>query len=98
MRAAYANLKTHAKERGKFFDLSFDDFQTFAVRLDYLSKRGTASDGFHIDRIDETGGYTPGNIRLLTNRENTKKYAEFKRAFRRDLEGKKWMTPKQAGM
>ena len=95
---AYNGLKQHAKARGKFFDLSFADFRTFAVRLDYLSKAGTAADAFHIDRIDEQGGYTPGNIQLLPNRANVKKYQEFRRAFVRDLHGHAWMTKAQAGL
>ena len=95
---AFNNLRQHAKARGKFFDLSFTDFKTFAVRLDYLGKRGTSRNAYHIDRRDETKGYTPDNIQLLPNRENVKKYQEFRRSFIRDLHGHKWMNAAQAGI
>ena len=98
MKDAFNCLKQHAKERGKFFDLSFADFSRFAVRLDYLSKRGTARDAYHIDRIDETKGYTPDNLQLLPNVANVKKYQEFKRSFTRDVYGHKWMNATQAGL
>ena len=98
LKHSYNNLRNHARERGKFFDLSFDDFCAFAVRLDYLGKSGTAADAFHIDRIDETKGYTPGNLQLLPNRENVKKYQEFRRAFIRDMHGHKWQNAYAAGL
>lgn len=77
MRAAYQNLKDHAKSRGKEFDITFTDFETFCVEVEYLKGKGRSSTSLHIDRIDETLGYVRGNLQVLTNAENTKKYLQY---------------------
>ena len=79
MRRCYRNLKSNAKRRGKEFDLTFEQFEAFAVRTDYINKRGIMPDGYTIDRIDNTKGYTISNIRVLTNRENHQKYLNIDR-------------------
>jgi len=75
--AAYQNLKDNAKRRKKEFNLSFDEFQRFAVESKYILKRGKKKDSFHIDRIDESRGYTIDNIQVLTNVENLRKFRTF---------------------
>lgn len=71
---AYSNLKNNAKQRGKFFDLTFEQFKKFAIKTEYIKKAGIKKNAYHIDRIDEYGGYTVDNIQLLTNSENSKKF------------------------
>ena len=76
-KAAYYALQSNAKRRGKYFDLTFEEFNQFAVMTDYYIKKGIAQDSFHIDRIDETKGYTIDNIQVLTNSKNIKKYLTY---------------------
>lgn len=76
-KAAFQNLRTNAKRRGKEFSITFDQFKKFCVKTDYLKKRGRSSSGFHIDRIDEQGPYSIENIQVLTNSENVKKFLEY---------------------
>jgi len=75
--ATYQNLKSGAKRRGKKFDLTFEQFCEFAQKTEYFLRKGTSCDSLHIDRIEETGGYTTDNIQVLTNSENTRKYRKF---------------------
>ena len=78
LKAAYLNLKDNAKRRGKEFDLTFEQFQIFAAKTDYMRKKGIHSESYHIDRIDETKGYTINNIQVITNCENLRKFRKFK--------------------
>jgi len=78
LRYAYQSLKDNAKRRGKEFDISFDQFKDFCIKTAYIQNRGRLAGSFHIDRIDETGGYTLDNIQVLTNSENVQKYVAFK--------------------
>ena len=74
---AFTSLRNHAKERGKEFTLTIEDFTEFCVKSNYINKKGIAKNSYHIDRIKETEGYVKGNIQLLTNSENVKKYVRF---------------------
>lgn len=73
MRAAYQNLKSNAKRRNVYFDLTLEQFQTHLWDKDYMLKKGRGSDSLTIDRIRVTGGYTVDNIQLMTKSENSKK-------------------------
>lgn len=75
MMAAFHAVKWSAKSRGINFDLSFDDFSAFAVKVDYIQNKGTTKSSMHIDRInpDPLKGYTKGNIQPLTNSQNAAK-------------------------
>jgi len=75
---AYNALKQNAKRRNKHFELSFEQFKAFAIATEYYKKKGRKATCYHIDRIDETKGYSIDNIQVLTNRENVRKYAVFK--------------------
>ena len=77
IKSAYQALKDNARRRGKAFDLSFEQFKAFVNRTDYMKGKGRHSDSFHVDRIDETKGYTIGNLQVLTNGENVRKYLQF---------------------
>lgn len=74
---AYHNLKSHAKARGKVFELTFEQFREFCIATDYIAGKGRHSQGYHVDRIDETKGYTIDNIQVLTNADNVRKYLRY---------------------
>jgi hypothetical protein len=74
LRYAYQNLKGNAKRRGKVFDLTFDEFKQFAVKTEYIGKKGRTAESYHVDRIDPARGYTINNIQVLTNSENMRKH------------------------
>lgn len=78
LRYAYNNLKSNAKRRNKYFDLTFEEFKKFAIETDYLYGKGKTKSSYTIDRIDEDGGYTLKNIQVLTNENNIRKYLEWK--------------------
>lgn len=77
IQAAYQNLRTNAKRRNKEFDLTFEQFKEFAIKTNYILGKGKSQTSYHIDRIDETKGYTIDNIQILTNTENVKKYNSY---------------------
>jgi hypothetical protein len=74
IRRCFRNLKSNAKRRGKVFELTFEQFEEFAIRTDYINKRGIMPDGYTIDRRDNSKGYTIDNIRILPNKDNVQKY------------------------
>ena len=74
VKACYNNLKAHAKKRGKQFTITLEDFREFCIKTPYMAGKGKTADSYHVDRIDEALGYVPGNLQVLTNRENFKKY------------------------
>lgn len=73
IRNAYFNLRTNAKRRGKKFPLTLEQFRKFAIETAYIEKRGITARKFHVDRIDNTKGYSIDNIQSITNRANRKK-------------------------
>jgi len=42
-----------------------------------MAGKGITKTSFHVDRIDERRGYVPGNLQVLTNTENIKKYLQY---------------------
>lgn len=74
VRASFYRLRSHAKERGKYFDLTIDQFREFCIKTNYIEYKGIKKDSYHVDRIDETKGYTIDNIQVKTNSDNIKKY------------------------
>lgn len=70
---AYNNLKQNAKRRGKYFDLTLEEFTEFCRSTDYIDKKGKSRKSYSIDRIDNSKGYTISNIQILTLSENSKK-------------------------
>lgn len=79
MKIAYYSLKYHAIERKKEFSLTFEQFEQFCIKTNYLNKKGIKKNSYHIDRIDESKGYHIDNIQLLTNSDNIRKYIKFVR-------------------
>ncbi len=74
---AYFVLKNNAKRRWKVFTISFEYFKQFVVKTEYMAGKGITKTGLHIDRIKEHLGYVEGNLQILTNTENVKKYISF---------------------
>jgi len=74
---AYNTLRLNAKRRGKEFAISFQYFKDFCAKTKIMLGRGIKADSYHIDRIKEELGYVEGNLQVLTNTENLKKYREY---------------------
>ena len=85
--ASYQNLRSNARRRGKQFDITLEEFREFAIECNYITGKGRHKDGFHVDRIDPTKGYTKDNIQVLTNSENVKKHKRYLR-YEMNKEGK----------
>lgn len=75
VRAAYLNLKWNSRRRNIYFDLTLDQFQTFLYDKDYMAKKGTSADSLTLDRKRSSGGYTEGNLQILTKSINCSKGA-----------------------
>lgn len=73
LKYSFNNLKTNAKRRGKYFDLTFEQFSEFATSTDYIGKKGKRSESMSIDRIKNEIGYTYSNIRSIPLGENSRK-------------------------
>ena len=74
---AYFILKNNAKRRGKIFEISFEYFLKFCKKHQYIARKGITKFGLHIDRINESIGYIEGNLQVLTNTENVKKFIQY---------------------
>lgn len=70
---AYNTLKQNAKRRGKVFELTFEQFQEFCIKYDYIQGKGVTKESYSIDRIDNSKGYTIDNIQILSVSENSRK-------------------------
>ena len=60
--------KSGAASRGIAFDLTFEQWRE--IRGDKLEQRGRSSESFGMLRTRDEGGYTVGNVRLGTPKEN----------------------------
>ena len=69
----YDNLRTHAKTRGKGFELTFKEFEDFCAKTQYHILKGRGKDSLTIDRKENYLPYRADNIRVLTNGENASK-------------------------
>jgi hypothetical protein len=69
-RKCYHNLKNNAKHRGIPFELTFEQFLLFAIRTEYINKRGKTIYSLTIDRMRGSVGYVLGNIRVITLGKN----------------------------
>ena len=66
----YTKLKANAKQRGKEFTLTKEEFEAFCNETKYLELKGKSADSYTIDRIDASKGYSIDNIQILTLRAN----------------------------
>lgn len=72
IKAAYYDLKTNARRRGKEFNLTLEEFTKFCIDTGYDEKRGRFADCLSIDRKRPEEGYSLDNIRAITVSENVK--------------------------
>ena len=86
MKAAYFTLRDNSKRRNKVFEISFEYFAKFCKQTDYLNKKGRFKHSYHIDRVNEEKGYIEGNLQLLLNPDNVKKYVKYRQTL---INGKK---------
>lgn len=77
VRTAYETLKYSAKLRGKVFTITLEYFRRFCKATDYIKGKGRSSTSYTVDRIREEIGYVPGNLQVLTNSDNVKKYFSY---------------------
>lgn len=73
-KAAYQNLRSSAKRRGKAFDLTYEEFLRFAIKTDYVTRKGKTRHSLSIDRIRNEEGYHKDNIRVLPLGQNSSKH------------------------
>ena len=66
-------LKSRARERGKEFSLTFEEYREFALSSGYFERKGKTAASLSIDRIDPAGPYAKWNIRAITLAENTRR-------------------------
>ncbi|UOB18607.1 hypothetical protein [Abyssalbus ytuae] len=85
----YIKLKHNARRRGKEFTISLDYFKKFCCETEYIDKKGRTKVSLHIDRINENLGYIKGNLQVLENSKNVKKYIKW---CGRDETGKDYFT------
>lgn len=70
----YYNLtKQAAKQRGKPWELPYDEYERLAIASGYDKQRGREGTSLSIDRIDNDLGYSLDNIRITTKSENGSK-------------------------
>lgn len=65
MKAAYACSRDNAIRRGKVFELTFEQFEKFAIEYNYIQGKGRTSKSLSIDREKNELGYTIDNIRIM---------------------------------
>ncbi len=73
---SYQNLKSNAKRRGKFFDLTFEQFLEAANKIVLFTGKGKQRKGYEIDCVINDLGYTKGNLQRLKKKENAAKGAK----------------------
>lgn len=73
IRRTYRDIKSSAVRRNKSFTVTYEYFEAWVIENRYMELKGTGSHDYTIDRIDDTKGYEPGNLQILTNRDNVLK-------------------------
>jgi cupin superfamily acireductone dioxygenase involved in methionine salvage len=71
MKASYYSHRDNAKRRGIPFELTFEQFEAFAIKYDLVINSGTKKHSLTIDRIRHDKGYTKDNIQVLSLSENS---------------------------
>lgn len=75
VRYSYNNRKANAKRRGKPFTITLDYYREFCVKVNLFGlKRGRHGDSYTVDCIINDLGYVEGNLQIMTNTDNVKKY------------------------
>jgi len=77
--ALWRDIRNRAKSRGQEFTITLSDLVgVLSASSHYDDWRHGSGVKYHIDRIDCLSGYTPGNIRVITQLENLVKSADDK--------------------
>lgn len=70
--AAFINQKNSARARGIEWGLSFVEWYEIWLSSGFLELRGKGKDFYCMSRLEDSGGYTVGNVEIKTNSENSK--------------------------
>jgi hypothetical protein len=62
---AFNMLRGNAKRRGKLFALTYAQYEQLAIATGYAEQKGKLATCLSIDRIDNNGGYSLDNIRVV---------------------------------
>lgn len=73
VKAAWKNLKDHAKARKLDFNIPFETFVELCEKTGYMEGKGHKPEDLAIDRIENWKGYVIGNIRVVTVEVNGRK-------------------------
>lgn len=68
----WQTIKDNAKRRGRYFDLTIDEFIEFCGETNYDKLKGKTALSLSMDCRDPFKGYTKENIRAITLRDNSK--------------------------
>lgn len=68
---AWVCLEASARKRGIGFEITFEQFQEFCVRTDYLQTKGKHPDSSSINRKKHWLPYTIDNIEIMSIHDNT---------------------------
>lgn len=79
VKSLYIILRSNAKRRGKIFTLTLDEWIIFCAETNYHKLKGTGPEDMTVDCIKSWLGYSSGNIRMLTKRENSSKCKQDKK-------------------
>lgn len=80
----YGNLKGNARRRGKVFTITLEQFKEFLKEENYLERvRGRGKHCISVDRVDNSKGYEPGNLKAVTVSDNSIKrnYVDYFRQY-----------------
>lgn len=68
----WKNKRVNAAHEGIEFDLTFDDYMDLVEEAGLKSSQlGFTGQGYVLARYNDTGGYTKGNCRFITQKENS---------------------------
>jgi hypothetical protein len=79
VRYVWSYLRSNAKRRGVHFALPLDWFRDFVAQNGYMEGKGRTAQSLSFDRRDSRKGYIPGNVRVITIAENSRRVAELNR-------------------
>lgn len=72
--ARFNQFKSNATRRGKPVEIDLEFFRKFCDDTGYIVIPGMRGRNATIDRIKNSEGYKPGNIQLMTHRQNIQKF------------------------
>lgn len=84
LKYSFGNLRRRAKQRGKDFSLTFEQYREFAIKTDYARLKGKTSLSLSINRKDNSQGYHHWNIEAITLSSNSRR--QFVPYFARQIE------------